>query len=101
MISCPPRTQPRSEMPTAKHQLLRWMLLKDIFNALQEGRRVQIVPAEGSVLTTRWTTTLSPKVNLSHAINFRALQGAKLVKQPSKFEATKPSKSTVWKVIGR
>ena len=33
-------------------------------------------------LTTRWSTTLSPKVNLPHGINFRALSGANLVTLP-------------------
>ena len=31
-------------------------------------------------LTTRWSTTLSAKVNLPHAINLRAMRGAHLVK---------------------
>ena len=34
---------------------------------------------------TWWNSTLSPKVNLHHAINFRALCGANLVTQPSEF----------------
>ena len=45
--------------------------------------------------TTRWCTTLSSKVNLHHAIDFRALRGANLVTEPSKFEASKPSKETL------
>ena len=35
---------------------------------------------------TRWSLTLSSKVNLHHAIIFRALCGANLVTSPSKFE---------------
>jgi len=33
---------------------------------------------------TRWSTTVSSKVNLYHAINFRALCGANLVTLPRK-----------------
>ena len=35
--------------------------------------------------TTRWSTTLASKVNLPHAINFRALCGANLVTYPADF----------------
>ena len=35
--------------------------------------------------STRWTTTLSAKVNLPHGINFRALCGANLVTSSLKF----------------
>ena len=34
---------------------------------------------------TRWSTTLSSKITLPYAINFRALCDAKLVTYPSKF----------------
>jgi len=37
----------------------------------------------------RLTTTLSSKVNLHHAINFRALCGANLVTYPADFRGTK------------
>ena len=39
----------------------------------------------GTPAPTRWSTALSSKVNLPHAINFRALIGASLVTLPSKF----------------
>jgi len=45
---------------------------------------------------TRWSTTLSSKVNLPHAIIFRALSGANLVMLPSEFGRNEPSYSTVW-----
>ena len=40
---------------------------------------------EDATMSTRWSTTLSSKVNLPHAINFRALCGANLVTSRSKF----------------
>jgi len=41
--------------------------------------------------TARWSSTLSSKVNLHHAINFRALFGANLVTyHPPKTAPTKP-----------
>ena len=49
---------------------------------------------------TRWSTTLSSKVNLPHAINLRALCGANLVTLQPKIEGTKPSYSTVWHARG-
>jgi len=42
-------------------------------------RRHRAVPTETRTDTTRWSTTLSLKVNLPHAINFRAVGGANLV----------------------
>jgi len=38
-----------------------------------------------TLLPTRWTSTLSSKVNLQHAINFRVSCGANLVTYPTKF----------------
>ena len=42
--------------------------------------------ARQSLLTIRWSTTLSSKVYLPHADDFRAFFGANLVKVSSKFE---------------
>ena len=47
----------------------------------KDGLRWNLVGGD----STRWSTTLSSKVNLPHAINFRALCGAYLVTRPSKF----------------
>ena len=41
--------------------------------------------------STRWTTTISSKVNLPHAINFRVLCGAKLVTLPLEFRGNETS----------
>ena len=46
-----------------------------------------------SALSTRWSTTLSSKVNLPHAIDFRALCGTVTSKLT---RSTKASNSTVW-----
>ena len=40
--------------------------------------------------STRWSTTLSSKVNLHYAMNFGALWGANLVTQLSKFRNNEP-----------
>ena len=42
--------------------------------------------------STRWSTTLSSKVNLPRAIHFRALRGAHLVTLRSNFRAKKTLK---------
>jgi len=41
-------------------------------------------------LSKRWSTTLSSKVNLPHAINFGALCDANLVTYPADFREVKP-----------
>jgi len=40
--------------------------------------------------TTRWSASLSSKVNSPHAINLRAFRGANLVTLPSKFGGNEP-----------
>jgi hypothetical protein len=54
------------------------------------GRRVQ---GRGS---TRWSTNVSSKVSLHHAIDFRAVGGANVVTYPPEFRETKPSDFTEW-----
>ena len=46
--------------------------------------------------SARWRTTLLSKVNSPHAVDLRALCGAKLVKLRSFFETTKSAYSLVW-----
>ena len=56
------------------------------FSSLGEARAEQEgVPFAPLPPPTRWSTTLSSKVNLPHAIVFGALCGANLVTHPSKF----------------
>ena len=40
---------------------------------------------EESLVSTRWSTALSSKVNLPHAVNFRAVCGASLTTYPPEF----------------
>ena len=48
--------------------------------------------------SARWSSTLSPKVILHHAINFPALCGANLVTYPPEYVGMKPSNHTEWYV---
>ena len=67
-------------MKCAPHNALKSIVLCK----LTFDERVVLHPPDHPA-PARWGTTLSPKVNLHHAINFRALCGAKLVTLQSKF----------------
>jgi len=79
---------------------MKWSYLRIIKPAFppaprtRSGRSVLGMWAGSCAL--RWSTTRSSKVNLPHAIDFRAICGAKLVTLRSKFEATNPTNSTFW-----
>ena len=45
---------------------------------------------------TRWTATLSSKVNWPHAIKLRSLRGKHLSRYVQNYEPTEPTNSTVW-----
>ena len=57
------------------HSVSLNLRLKDLLGPLT---RVKKKKTKHAHLATRWSTTLSSKVNLSHAINFRALSGVNL-----------------------
>ena len=51
----------------------------------RKTREWDVSNSTGTLVTTRWSTTLSSKVNLFHTIDFRAVCGVHLVPHPSKF----------------
>jgi len=61
---------------------------------------VIFIPPEVRLPHTRWTATLSSKVNLPHIINFRALCRANLVTRPPKIQGGRnpcgPPSGTQW-----
>jgi len=50
---------------------------------------------DGVERTARWTTALSSKVNLIHAINIRAVCGSNLVTLPCKWQVGTRSSETL------
>ena len=70
-------SQPGLVCPGAKNGHLQkggWKLEANFIGSGPLMRIVQLLHSEDP--TARWSTTLSPKVNLSHAINFRGRCGA-------------------------
>ena len=60
------------------------------------GSRSNVTPRCSTRCSTRWSTTLPSKVSFPHAIDCRALCGAKLVTVPQNYWGTDPSYYTVW-----
>ena len=80
-LSCrSPQETSLGNWETKPRKALRVGIPVDVLGEM--GTFVNLVPR--IALPTRCSTTLSSKVNLHHAINFRALCGANLVTQPSK-----------------
>jgi hypothetical protein len=110
-FTCPPTERPLSVQENLAHKNpVPWdptaALCLETFGDLRGAHvvnerstpvptRSPCAPPYGSA-AIRWSTTLSPKVNLPHAINLRALCGANLVTLRSNIEPRKPANSAVW-----